>query len=454
MTGNRVELRNNAPVRASARYVLYWAQVNRRVDSNHALAFAANLANHYGLPLLMYEGLTCSHPFANDRFHTFVLQGVPETARRAASLGIGYVFYWRRKQSDPNDAVYRLAKDAAALVTDEFPAYLPRGFNATLPAKIDIPYFTVDASCIVPMACFDQQQYAAYTIRPRIQRILDQHLQPVPRVRLRKRFTDAPSPLHTAVDDAEISKLVASCEIDHSVKPSPEFHGGRLAAKQRLNRFLKGSLRRYARHSREPAAHATSQLSPYLHFGCISALEVALAVREYALRHRLIATEFLEQLIVRRELAFNFARLGPPAELLSALPDWAQTTLAKHDPDPREFLYSRLQFEQAATHDALWNAAQRELLRTGLIHGYTRMYWGKKIIEWSATHQEALATMLYLNDRYALDGRDPNTYTNILWCFGLHDRPWKERPIFGMIRYMSLDGMKRKTDVEAYVRGM
>ena len=168
----------------------------------------------------------------------------------------------------------------------------------------------------------------------------------------------------------------------------------------------------------------------------------------------MIAEEFLEELIVRRELAFNFARSSPALSSLDALPDWARATLAKHDKDRREFVYSRDQFERAATHDELWNAAQTELLTRGVIHGYYRMYWGKKIIEWSASHAEALATMIYLNDRDTLDGRDPNPSTNILWCFGLHDRPWAERPIFGMIRYMSLDGMRRKTDTDGYIQSV
>jgi deoxyribodipyrimidine photo-lyase len=193
-------------------------------------------------------------------------------------------------------------------------------------------------------------------------------------------------------------------------------------------------------------------LSPYLHFGQISALEVALAAREYASEHKLIADEFLEELIVRRELAFNFARFTPDPESLDALPDWCGRTMKKHARDPRPEVYSYDQLARAETYDALWNATQKELLLRGKIHGYYRMYWGKKIIEWSRTYEEALRAMIKLHDIYALDGRDPNTYTNILWCFGLHDRPWAERPVFGQLRYMSLEGMRRKTDVDAYIK--
>ena len=251
---------------------------------------------------------------------------------------------------------------------------------------------------------------------------------------------------------ANIADLVASCEIDHTFVPLPTFQGGRKAAEKRLRRFLDHRLSRYAREKNEPSAHATSELSPYLHFGQISSLEVALAVSEYAEEHKLIAEEFLEELIVRRELAFNFARYAERHDTLDALPDWAQKTIAAHRKDRRDPVYTREQFEAAATYDDLWNATQKELLLRGKIHGYYRMYWGKKILEWSVTASEALATMLYLNDRYALDGHDPNTYTNILWCFGLHDRPWPERPVFGTIRSMARSGMERKTNVDAYIR--
>jgi len=450
---DRVRKLNLAETRNDRRYVLYWAQMNRRVESNHALAFAVDLANRLSLPVVFYEGLTCSYPYANDRLHTFLLEGVPATARRLRALGIGYVFHLRRRRSDPNDALYRLAADAAAVVTDDYPVFVVREHNRSVPVKLAVPYYAVDSSCIVPMSHFIKQEYAAYTIRPKIKKVLEACLQPVAARRVKCRFTGTLPALHTEVTErSNIAELVASCEIDHSVAPSTEIRGGRDQAEHRLRYFLDHNLRRYAKLSGEPSAHATSGLSPYLHFGHISSLEVALAVRKYAAEHKLIVDEFLEELIVRRELAFNFAQFSPSLDSLRALPDWARATLAKHDRDRRDPVYSREQFERAATHDTLWNATQTELLTRGVIHGYYRMYWGKKIMEWSATHEDALSTMISLHDRYALDGRDPNTYTNILWCFGLHDRPWSERPIFGMTRHMTLDGMKRKTHVDAYIR--
>jgi deoxyribodipyrimidine photo-lyase len=446
----RVRDLNFAAFRNSAHYILYWASANRRLDSNHALAYAVDLANQHNLPVLMYEALTCEHPWANDRFHTFVLEGVPDNARRAKELGIGYCFYLRKTLADPNHVLYRLAEHAGAVVTDDYPSYIPNLYNVSVPQKIGVPYYAVEASCIAPTT--GKQEYAAYTIRPRIHKVLEEHMVPVPPLRVKKKYSEAPPLFHTEVTREKIPSLIADSEIDHSVPASSKYKGGRVEALKRMQDFLEHNLRRYAMYSSKPSEKATSRLSAYLHFGHISALEIALAAREYAEQHKLMAAEFLEELIVRRELAFNFARYGPDPTKLAALPEWARKTLEKHAKDKRDTVYSRDQFDRALTHDPLWNACQQELLREGSIHGYYRMYWGKKIIEWSATHQEALDTMIYLNDRYALDGRDPNTYTNILWCFGLHDRPWSERSIFGMVRYMSLEGMKRKTNVDAYIQ--
>lgn len=448
---DRVRRLNEAPFREQAKYVLYWSQMNRRTSSNHGLAYAADLANERGMPLLFYEGLTCSYPFANDRLHTFLLEGVADTERELRKLGAGYVFYLRRKLSDPDDVMYRLAKDAAAVVTDDYPTFVARTHNGRVPSKLDIPYFVVDSSCVVPMCKLEKREYAAYTIRPKITKMLPRYLVEVSKIKLRRRF-DAPVPdFHTPVTGTALAGLVASCEIDHAVAPSLSFHGGSSQARKHLDHFLNHNLRSYAMHRNEPSKHATSDLSPYLHFGHISSLAIALAAKEYALEHKLFADEYLEELIVRRELAFNFARFTEDLTSLSNLPAWARNMLEKHAADQRDPVYTTEQFEQARTYDDLWNATQKELLLRGKIHGYYRMYWGKKIVEWSSTPQIAVDTMVYLHDRYALDGRDPNTYTNILWCLGLHDRPFGERPIFGQVRYMSREGMRRKTDVNAYM---
>ncbi|MBL0161035.1 MAG: deoxyribodipyrimidine photo-lyase [Bryobacterales bacterium] len=426
--------------------------MNRRVDANHALQWAIQRANELRVPVLFYEGLTCTYPHANDRLHTFILEGVPETAKRLAQRGIGYCFYLRRRKADANDILYRLAARAACVVTDDYPTFIAAGHNSSVPDKLRIACEAVDSSCIVPMSVLAKREYAAYTIRPKIKKLLPQHLTPCPDADPAVRWSAPPPEHHVEVTAATIPALVASCQIDHSVPPSISYTGGRLAAERTLEHFLDENLRRYARERNNPASHATSDLSPYLHFGQISSLEIALAAQAHAAEHKLIADEFLEELIVRRELAFNYARHVEHPGSLSNLPDWVRATLLKHAGDHREPVYGHAQFEYGRTHDDLWNACQQEMLLRGKIHGYYRMYWGKKIIEWSPTCQDALEAMIHIHDKYALDGRDPNTYTNILWCFGLHDRPWGERPIFGMIRYMGLEGMKRKTGVDAYLR--
>lgn len=425
--------------------------MNRRAESNQALAYAAARANGLGLPLLFYEGLTCSYPHANDRLHTFILEGVPDNSAALKKERIGYCFYPRKQRSDANDILYRLASKAALVITDDYPTFIAATNNRRVPGKIDCAYEAVDASCIVPMSRIEKREYAAYTIRPKIHKLLPHYLRPVELPVLKKRWKGPIPEFHVDLTREDIPALVAGCEIDHSIKPSTCFRGGSGAAHRRLAQFLTKSLARYDARRNEPSEHATSNLSPYLHFGHISSLEVALAAEDYAVSQHLSAASFLEELIVRRELAFNFARFTPKPDTLEALPDWAIKTLHKHASDTREQAYTSEQLERAETYDPLWNATQKELLLRGKIHGYYRMYWGKKIIEWSRTHEDALRFMIDMHDRYALDGRDPATYTNILWCFGLHDRPWTERPIFGQIRYMNFAGMKRKTDIQAYI---
>lgn len=447
----RIFQANQAELKADRQYVLYWAQMNRRVDSNHGLLHAVELGNQHGLPVLYYEGLTCSYPYANDRLHTFILGGVPETEKRLKKASIGYVFYLRKKKTDQNDILYRLAAQAAAIVTDDYPVFIARQHNESVAAKIDIPYLMVDSSCIVPMRSIEKRQYGAYTIRPRIHKLLPEYLKPAPELKVKHKFSGEIPAFHTHVTDDSIGGLVAACEIDHSIAPSLGFNGGRLAAENRLRHFLEDNLHRYATGRNDPSAHVTSEMSPYLHFGQLSSLEIALAAKDYASKHKLIADEFLEELIVRRELSFNYSFFTEDPSRVSNLPDWVQQTLKKHLHDKRDPSYTIEQLEAAETGDDLWNATQNEMKLRGKIHGYYRMYWGKKIIEWLPDYQQAVDYMIDTHGRYALDGRDPNTYTNILWCLGLHDRAWGERPIFGKIRYMSGDSMRRKTNSKAYI---
>lgn len=451
MEPERIRKLNAAVERPDRRYVLYWAQANRRVDANHGLVYAVEIANRLELPVLWYEGVTCVYPYANDRVHTFLLQGVPETARRLKKAGIGYAFHLRKARDSKPSYLPDLAKEAAAVVTDDYPILIIREHNAQMPAKVDVPYYAVDSSCIVPMSTFEKREFAAYTIRPKIHRLLPRFLQPPDPLRVKVRYRGPTPDFHIEVTEANIPELVRSSEIDHSVAPSVSFDGGRLEAEKLLRYFLENNLKRFDRDRNQPAEHATSHLSPYLHFGQMSSLEVALAVKEHAGKHHLMADGYLEELIVRRELSFNYVRHVDRPDRLENLPEWAQQTMNMHAQDKRDPLYSAMQMEAAETYDDLWNATQKEMLLRGKIHGYYRMYWGKKILEWSKTYQEAVNFMIDSHGKYALDGRDPNTYTNVLWCFGLHDRAWGERPIFGKIRYMSRASTKRKTNSKAYI---
>src|SRR5579875_1729342 len=332
----RISKLNTAPERPERRYVLYWAQMNRRVEANHGLLYAAELANRHQLPVLYYEGLTCSYEYANDRLHTFLLEGVPDTARRLKTAGIGYVFYLRRTRTAPNHALYDLAKHAAAVVTDLYPTFIARDHNRRVPEKVDVAYYAVDSSCIVPMSQIPERQYGAYTIRPRIKRLLPRFLKEPDALRVKRRF-DGPIPaLHTEVAAKDIPELVASCEINHSIAPSPDFRGGSARAAQLLELFLEKNLSRYALGRNQPSEHATSHMSPYLHFGQISALQIALAVPSYAQQHKLIADEYLEELIVRRELAFNYAAHVETPESLDNLPEWCRQNMQKHARDKRD----------------------------------------------------------------------------------------------------------------------
>jgi len=453
----RVVPLNGAPERRGGRYVLYWMQIAQRAEWSPALDHAIERANALGLPVLVYHGLRADYPHASDRLHAFVLEGARELPARFAARGIRYVFHLDRGERPRRKILLDLLPAAALVVTDFSPAFVVPAHNGALARHARVAAAAVDGNGVVPLREMTKAEWAARTIRPKIHRLLPAHFRAPERVEPKRDSLSLRLPGDAFVDPArlDVAETLASLPIDHSVPPSIEFRGGRAAAVARLDRFLARRLAGYADGRNEPGETWTSELSPYLHFGQISILEVALAARKAAATARAgraNADAFLEEAIVRRELAFNMALFEPNHATLEALPEWAAATLRAHRRDPRPWTYSARDFESAATHDAIWNAAQRELLLTGKIHGYVRMYWGKKIIEWSPTIEDAHRTMVHLNDRHGLDGRDPNGHANMLWCFGKHDRPWGERPVFGTVRTMTADGLRRKCDIEAYVR--
>jgi deoxyribodipyrimidine photo-lyase len=447
----RIACLKSAPVRKQGEYVLYWIQSTKRAENNFALSYAIEQANDLKLPLLVYEQVSCSYPYACDRLQQFILENARELGPRLQARGARYFFNLEKDRRQRLRRLPEFAASAALLVTDEFPAFLPPRQTRWLTARVEVPVFAVDSCGIIPLAEMDRQEYAARTIRPKIQRRLPEHLKPVPTPRLQIDSTGLPLPPgNFDFCGRPLAETVASCPIDHQVSPSKFFPGGYRAARTLLANFLRHKLADYAVRKNRPEWEGTSNLSPYLHFGVISPQEVALSVQ--ALGGGSPSVEvFLEELIVRRELSFNYCKFNPGYEALEGLPRWAQATLTRHAMDRRSHLYSLEQFETAQTHDPLWNACQTELLTSGKIHGYLRMYWGKKILDWCRTPAEALEIMIYLNNQYALDGRDPNSWVGILWCLGLHDRPFGERAVFGQIRYMSGESLTRKIDVPGYI---
>jgi len=447
-----------AEPRSDGEYVLYWMQMFQRHRSNPALEEAIRRADELGLPVVVYQGLNADYPGASARLHRFVLESARDVAAGLEERGIPYVFYLRR-EGDRRDAAAEMIRASALTVVDDFPAFiLPEMTRRALAHTADagVPVMAVDACGVVPMAEIEGRQYAAYTIRPRIHRRLPSFLCPVeerePAVEARPASLPVEDigPELASAADGDLDAWIDAAGVDRSVEPSLRYRGGREAGLERLDAFVEDGLAHYADRARDPGAAVTSGLSPYLHFGCVSEREVALRVLAETGAPDASVDAFLEQLVVRRELAFNFCRHADEHTTLDVLPDWARTTLAEHADDPRDPLYDRDTLETADTHDGVWNAAQRELVATGTIHGYVRMLWGKQIIRWTESYEEALDVMIDFHDRYALDGRDPNTYANVLWCFGLHDRAFRETPILGKTRPMSSERTRKKFDLDPY----
>ena len=436
----RVTHGNDRPVRAHGDYVLYWMIAARRASWSFALDHALALAKELGRPLLVFEPLRAGYPWASDRLHRFVLDGMADNARAFAAAGITYLSYVEPEPGAGKGLLEALAARACAVVTDEQPGFfLPRMVAAVAP-RLAVRLDLVDGSCVHPLRAFDRAFVTARSFRRAAGELPVGMPASRPLARLPRTVRDAEVPAALLRRYPSATDL-AAIPIDHDVPPV-SYAGGTTAARATLDEFIAHGLARYAERN-HPDAEATSGLSPYLHFGHISAHEIA---------SRIADPLFLDELITWRELAHNFCFHCADHDSLSALPAWAQATLKKHARDPRPERYTLAQLAHADTGDEVWNAAQRELLVDGRIHNYLRMLWGKKILGWSATPKQALATMIELNNRYAVDGRDPSSYAGILWTLGLFDRPWgPERPIFGTIRYMSSAATKKKLDLDRYL---
>ena len=448
----RTTVLNDKPVNNQGRYVLYWMQMTKRDSFNHALNCAIKEANKRKLPVVVYEGLKFYYPWASDRIHAFIMEGVNEKRAAFQKKGIKYLFYLQADDAAPKNTVAKIAKDAALIVTDDYPCFIIPKHNKTIAERADIPVYAVDSIGVIPMSRFEKEEYAAYTIRPKINRMLDQYLVPFKEEKVAVRADDLRVECpDTVFGDGEITKLISTCSIDHTVGISSVYKGGTKNGRKRLKDFTANILKNYDEARNKPERDGSSRLSSYIHFGFLSALEVALAVRD-ADAPQESKDAYLEELIVRRELSFNFTKFNPKYDSLEALPNWVHQTMREHVDDERQYLYSLDDLENYRTHDELWNAAQREMVETGEMHNYVRMLWGKNVIAWTKSYEKAFSVLEHLNNKYCLDGRDPNSYAGILWCFGKHDRPWMERPVFGTIRYMTSGSTGKKFDSKKYIQ--
>ncbi len=426
------------------RYTLYWMQQSQRAECNHALEFAIQRANENRNRLLVCFALTDNYPDANLRHFRFMLEGLRQTERSLRARNIPFCL----RIGSPAEVAIELGCDASELICDR--GYLRHQvqWRKQVASEVACRVWRIESDAIVPVAtASDKREYAARTIRSKLADARAQFMQPLLTTAIEKHSLNLGV---RGIDLSDIDAILSKLDIDRDVRPVDWLSGGASQAKRSLNRFMADSLAEYNDRS-GILAENVSFLSPYLHFGQISPLQVALKINSWG-GDREAQQSFLEELLVRRELAINFVHYEKDYDRLSCLPEWAAETLAKHEDDQREHRYTASELDRCGTHDDVWNAAMIEMKHRGYVHNHLRMYWGKKIIQWTNTIQHALRVALGFNNRYFLDGRDANSYANVLWLFGLHDRAHAERKIFGKVRYMSADGLRRKFDVDAYLK--
>ena len=427
------------------KYIIYWMQASQRVYYNQALETAIRVANQRSLPLLVYFELKPDFPEANLRHYYFMLQGLQGVKYRLNQMGISMVI-----NSQGNGGYHdlnSLAKEAAMVITDCGYLHFQNEWREKYARELPCLMIQVESDVLIPVeSASSKEEYNIASFRKKIQRLLVTYLQPMDM----SEPTQSSLNLNIAsfpIDDLRDS--INRLSIDDTVPLSPFFKGGEEEADALLDKFIKEKIYRFATLRNNPAYDFLSNMSPYLHFGQISPLYITLRLKAEAPSEAYRV--YIEELIVKRELAINHVYYNNYYDQFRGLPRWAKSTLEKHQNDTRKVIYSIAELEHALTGDPYWNAAQQEMMISGKMHGYMRIYWAKKILEWTPTPQEAFQRCLYLNNKYELDGRDPNTYTGIAQCFGLHDRAWKERPIYGKVRYMDEKHLTRKFDMKKYV---
>ncbi|QHN07329.1 deoxyribodipyrimidine photo-lyase [Methanothermobacter sp. THM-2] len=430
-----MSLNTEKPAR-DGKYVIYWMQASVRAHWNHALEYAIETANSLHKPLIVIFGLTDEYPNANSRHYRFLIEGLRDVGDALLKRGVRLVVENER----PPSAVMNYSDEASAVVVDRGYLDIQREWVDELAESLHIPLMQVESNVIVPVeTASPKEEYSAGTFRPKITRELERFMVPLQERRLAVDSLDLdPGP--------DLNDATGKFRVPEELEPS-SFRGGTSEAIRLFDEFLSQKLSCFEKYRNDPVKNCLSNMSPYLHFGHISPLYLALKASEVGK-----CPEFLEELIVRRELSMNFVHYSDNYSSIRCLPEWAQNTLMEHARDPREYEYTLREFEEARTHDPYWNAAQKEMVITGKMHGYMRMYWGKKILEWTDHPERAYDIALYLNDKYEIDGRDPNGFTGVAWCFGKHDRAWAEREVFGKVRYMNDRGLERKFQIGEYVR--
>ncbi|HSK99380.1 MAG TPA: deoxyribodipyrimidine photo-lyase [Rubrobacteraceae bacterium] len=440
----RIRRLNDRDVREGD-YVLYWMQEAQRARCNHALEYAVQRANELRQPLLVVFGLTTDYPESNLRHHAFMLEGLKDAAQALEERGIQLAV----RSGSPDEVALGFADNASMIVCDMSYLRLQKRWRERVAKSARCLVVQVETEVVVPVElASDKREHAARTLRPKIREHFDGFLIELEPTGLEKPSLDLET---SGLDLSNIGAILDAMEIDRTVAPvSHLYKGGTSEAERILARFIETGIGTYADHRNQPQTDDVSHMSKYLHFGHVSPVYVALEIRGSGGPDEDVDS-YLEELVVRRELSMNFCHYTPDYDAYSCLPKWARKTLQEHKDDKREYVYSRAQLESAETHDEYWNAAMKEMVHTGYMHNHMRMYWGKKILEWSNTPQYAYKTTLYLNNKYFVDGRDANSYANVAWVFGQHDRGWKERRVFGKVRYMSAGGLDRKAKPAQYV---
>ncbi|MFC5860692.1 deoxyribodipyrimidine photo-lyase [Acidicapsa dinghuensis] len=443
----RVQMRRGGEPRADGKCVVYWMQHAQRALDNPALEAAIACGNALGLPVIAAFFVISNYPNANYRHYYFLQQGLHDVAEEMSERGVAFAV--RRPGDGDSLEAFLEEVNAAMLIGDENVCREPERWRKVLAGKLKIPYLTVDADVVVPSAIFGKTYVLLHHFRPHLKRALPEYLKPIKKVKPDYEWNKKLKSYSLKKDITEgFNKL------DRTVAPADTFTGGTKAALKRLRRFTHSQLANYDEQRNHPELDGTSQMSPYLHYGHISPLTIALAIEDAVTENKATrdeADKYLDELIGWRELSVLFCKHNPNYDNWECAEPWARKTLIEHAGDKRPWLYTLQQLERAETHDELWNAAQRQMTRDGWMHNYMRMYWAKKILEWSPNPAKAFEWAVMLNDKYELDGRDPNGYSGIAWAIvGKHDRPWFDRPVFGLIRYMSGESTGKKFDSKRY----